>query len=457
MSPSTRPVALPSPWRPQALRPPERCPNRDLNGRSAVSNRCTCSAGGGSYVEGMVSPAGNPPIPRRGALRPLDLPPVDVKVVLRNRAGETELVWCTVVDPAKNLYRIANIPFLRERPTFGDVIVATRGRDGLLALRRTHTGGGFRWGALEYAEGTRLAPMVDWLEHTRGVKTEGLVAPEGEASGIVGLAIPRHVDPKELFARTEYAFPGVWRLGCRPTRDGSPQSYARAVTDALFPALYARDLPRLRALIAEGADVNAVDKNGHTPAFLAVSLEDVKFVAVLRDAGANLLAWSSYGQSALICAAAEGPVEVVKMILAAGADPNEQERLFGMTPLHLAALRNHAAVLTLLLRAGGCTSLRDDDGRTALMCAAGSGSVDAARVLLPSCSVSDRSEALRVATKNASLRMAKLLLAAGADPLEKDPDGTSALSLAWASKKAPGIVKLLANAASNATSPRVAS
>jgi len=380
-----------------------------------------------------------------------------VKVVLRNRAGEAESVWCTVVDLAKNLYRIANIPFLRERPTFGDVIVATRGRDGLLALRRTHAGGGFRWGTLEYAEGTRFAPMVDWLEHTRGVKTEGLFAPEGEASGIVGLAIPRHVDPKELGARTEYAFPGVWRLGCRPTRDGRPQTRASAVTEALFPALYDRDLPRLRALIAEGADVNAMDRDGHSPAFLAVGLEDVKLLTVLRDAGADLLARSTFGQSTLICAAAEGPLAVVRLILAAGADPNEHESLYRMTPLHVAALRNQAAAMTLLLRAGGRTSLRDGEGRTALMCAAENASADAARVLLPSCSGSDRSEALRVATKNASLRMVKLLLAAGADPLEKDPDGTSALSLAWVNKKAPGIVKLLANAASKATSTRAAS
>jgi ankyrin repeat protein len=113
--------------------------------------------------------------------------------------------------------------------------------------------------------------------------------------------------------------------------------------------------------------------------------------------------------------------------------------------------------MTLLLRAGGRTSLRDSEDRTALMCAAENASADAARVLVPSCSGSDRSEALRVATKHASLPMVKLLLAAGADPVETAPDGTSALSLAWASKKVPGIVKLLAKAASKATSTRAAS
>jgi len=128
----------------------------------------------------MESAAGNSSLPRGGASSPLDLPRVEVKVVLRSRAGENESVWCTVVDPAKNLYRIDNIPFLRERPTLGDVIVATPGRDGLLGFRRTHAGGGFRWGALEYAEGIRFAPLVDWLEHS-GVKAEGLFAAEGKA------------------------------------------------------------------------------------------------------------------------------------------------------------------------------------------------------------------------------------------------------------------------------------
>jgi ankyrin repeat protein len=395
----------------------------------------------------MESPTGSRSVPLRGALRPLALPPVDVKVVLRNRDGDTESVSCTVVDAAKHLCRINNIPLLRERPTFGDVIVATPGRDGLLGFRRTHAAGGFRWGALEYAERTRLAPLVEWLEHTRGVKTEGFSAPDGEASGIVGLAIPRYVDPKELFARTEYAFPGVWRLGRRPTRDGSPQSYAGAVTEALHPTLFDRDVVRLRMLIAEGADVNAEDEHGQTPAFLAVCLEDAKLLTLLRDAGANLLARNTFGQTTLQFAVGDGLIEIVKMVLAAGSDPNDQANADRMTALHIASLRDKVVAARLLLRAGARVGLRDREDRTALMCAATNGNVDTGRVLLPYCTPRDRNDALVVAAKQGSLPMVKLLLSAGADPHHRSPDGTTALSLAWANKKATSIVKVLVKAA----------
>jgi Ankyrin repeats (3 copies) len=220
--------------------------------------------------------------------------------------------------------------------------------------------------------------------------------------------------------------------------------YAHPATPELFPTLFDHDVPRLRKLIAEGADVNALDEHGQTPALLAVCLEDVKLLTVLRDAGANLLARNTLGQTTLQFAAGDGPIEILKMVLAAGADPDDQRDRYRRTALHLAAIRNRSHAATLLLEAGARVDLRDWEDQTPLMGAAANGSLDAARVILPRCAPSDRDEALLVAAGSASLAMVKLLLGAGADPGYVSPGGDTALKVAW--KKNAKVVKLLSAA-----------
>jgi hypothetical protein len=135
----------------------------------------------------METAAGSRAVTRRGASRPLDLLRIEVKVVLHSHAGAAESVWCTVVDPARNLYRVASIPSLCERPTFGNLIVAPPGRDGIPGYRRTHALGGYRHDAIEYADSASLGPLVNWPGHTRGVKAEGFGTPTAEAPCTVGL------------------------------------------------------------------------------------------------------------------------------------------------------------------------------------------------------------------------------------------------------------------------------
>ncbi len=56
--------------------------------------------------------------------------PAHAKVRFSNREGMVESVWCTVVDAARGLFRVNNLPMFRQRPTYNDVIVATEDRDG---------------------------------------------------------------------------------------------------------------------------------------------------------------------------------------------------------------------------------------------------------------------------------------------------------------------------------------
>ena len=86
------------------------------------------------------------------------------------------------------------------------------------------------------------------------------------------------------------------------------------------------------ALLAAGADPNARNNNGETPLHRADSANDV---TPLLAAGANLNARDNVGETPLHEATAERSrsADVAAALLAAGADPNARDN-YGHMPLH---------------------------------------------------------------------------------------------------------------------------
>ena len=69
--------------------------------------------------------------------------------------------------------------------------------------------------------------------------------------------------------------------------------------------------------------------------------------------GAEVRAKDKWGVTPLHCASQEGWLEIVKMLVAAGASYDDRQ-CQGAAPIHLAASNNHTGVVRFLVREAGC-------------------------------------------------------------------------------------------------------
>ena len=109
----------------------------------------------------------------------------------------------------------------------------------------------------------------------------------------------------------------------------------------------------VRALIAIGADVNARDRSGATPLFLAAEIGRGATVERLLAAGAEPAARNNLGESPLYIAALKGRDVALRALLRhcrAEHLPWQDPEWYGdgWTPLHAAACANHPGIAKIL-------------------------------------------------------------------------------------------------------------
>ena len=95
-----------------------------------------------------------------------------------------------------------------------------------------------------------------------------------------------------------------------------------------------------------------VPSNSSENLWAAARAGDTAKVAAALDTGADVNAKTRYGATALTFAADKGHLEVVKLLIARGADVNAQDTFYQMRAVDMAMMNNHAAVVTLLLERG---------------------------------------------------------------------------------------------------------
>ena len=176
---------------------------------------------------------------------------------------------------------------------------------------------------------------------------------------------------------------------------------------------------------------------------------DVRKVKALLAQGTDVNAADAYGMTLLHWAADKGHKDVVELLLAHGANVNAKELEHGISSLQYAAMNGHVGVMEVLLGHGADVSAKDNHGTTALEWAAMRGQKDAVNLLLSrGADVNTPGlSALHTAAGNGHKDVVELLLAHGANVNAKDKRGRTPLDLAKANGQEDVIQILLAHGA----------
>lgn len=126
------------------------------------------------------------------------------------------------------------------------------------------------------------------------------------------------------------------------------------------------DATEVRRLIAAGADVNWQDEKQDSAFLVAGARGRTEVVKLTLAAGANLKSTNRYGGTALIPACHYGHLETVKVLLATAIDIDHVNRL-GWTALLEAVILGdggevHTEIVRLLLARGANPNLADREG-----------------------------------------------------------------------------------------------
>ncbi len=202
---------------------------------------------------------------------------------------------------------------------------------------------------------------------------------------------------------------------------------------SLHDAAYSGNCEAVEALLAQGAEVNAL-RNYSTALHFAADNGHRKIVEMLVSKGADIRALDKNLNTPLHLAAYKGYREVVELLLGRGAEI-EAQNIDGATPLHFAAYNGHRKIVKMLVDRGSDIKAVKKDGATPLHCAAYNGHREIAGLLLANGADINALDAngdtpMHAAAHNDCREIVKLLLAEGADTQPRN--GNGATPLHWA-------------------------
>jgi uncharacterized protein len=190
---------------------------------------------------------------------------------------------------------------------------------------------------------------------------------------------------------------------------------------ALHWAAHRDDLTTADVLIRAGARPNVANDLGVTPLHLACTNRSTPMVRRLLTAGANPNATLLRGETVLMECARTGNADAVAGLLRSGARVNEAETVNQQTALMWAVAQQHPKVVQALLEGGADIRARSRTYPQIVETGNRGGSGEVSTVLRGG------STPLLFAARVGDVESAKLLIAAGADVNDAQPDGVSAL------------------------------
>lgn len=159
---------------------------------------------------------------------------------------------------------------------------------------------------------------------------------------------------------------------------GVSAAHAGAYED-WFRAIKQDDPRAMQALLQRGFDPNTVDPKGVHGLYMALQEECYKAAELLVAWPKTNVEWRTpQDESPLMLASLRGQVELVRKLMARGADVNKP----GWAPLHYAATHGHLKIMEMLLEEHAFIDAQSPNGTTPLMMAAHYGTPEAVKLLL---------------------------------------------------------------------------
>jgi len=255
-----------------------------------------------------------------------------------------------------------------------------------------------------------------------------------EAAGISKLAENKQLaDPEVLKRLTSSVSSALDEAAATLTRMRTEPGPGEGGT-SLVAACTQGDISRVRRLLDEGrVSVHETTEEGESLLSLACSAGYYELAQVLLAMRANVEDRGMKGDcTPLMEAASAGHTDIVRLLIAHGADVNAQSST-GNTPLMYACAGGHEEVVRVLLEAGANVEVHNENGHTPLMEAASAGHCGVAKILLEfgaginTHSNEFKESALTLACYKGHLEMVRFLLEAGADQEHKTDEMHTAL------------------------------
>jgi uncharacterized protein len=134
---------------------------------------------------------------------------------------------------------------------------------------------------------------------------------------------------------------------------------------ALHIVTLRRDNDWLAYLLGKGANPNLADKKGATPLMLAVQLGWADGATVLLNKKAQIDATNRSGETALIRAVQLRNVEMVRLLMKAGANPDKQDTVAGYSARDYATQDGRGNAILAIIESGGKGEApKEDKGST---------------------------------------------------------------------------------------------